>query len=129
MDVIGQLHAPATLPPGKEHLISHWIGGWVGLRPRLDALVKRKTPSYCQDSNPRSSSLYPSAIPMGYPEDVNPKRKNSTVTEPNTEITIFVYCEHKCYLHKKNTNGTLSISYTKPISHIKDSMVIKNRER
>jgi len=26
----GQLHAPAALPPGKESLDTHWIGGWVG---------------------------------------------------------------------------------------------------
>jgi hypothetical protein len=34
----------------------HWIGGWVGPRTGVDAVVKRKIPSLCQDSNPRSSS-------------------------------------------------------------------------
>jgi hypothetical protein len=32
MEVIGQLHAPAVLPSGKEPPITHWIGGWVGPR-------------------------------------------------------------------------------------------------
>jgi len=26
---------------------THWIGGWVGYRAGLDAMVKRKTPSHC----------------------------------------------------------------------------------
>jgi hypothetical protein len=34
---------------------THWIGGWVGPRAVLDAVVKRKTLSPCRDSNPRSS--------------------------------------------------------------------------
>jgi hypothetical protein len=37
-----QLHAPGALPPGKEPLGTHWIGGWVNLRPGLDDLEKRK---------------------------------------------------------------------------------------
>jgi len=31
MEVSGQLHAPATLPSGKEPG-THWMGGWVGPR-------------------------------------------------------------------------------------------------
>jgi hypothetical protein len=54
MDVSGQLHAPATLPPGKALLGTHWIGGWVGPRAVLDAVVKRKIPSHRQESNPRT---------------------------------------------------------------------------
>jgi hypothetical protein len=47
-------------PPG-----THWIGGWVGLRAGLDAEVKRKFPSPCWYTNPRSSSpeLYHWDIP------------------------------------------------------------------
>jgi hypothetical protein len=33
----GQLHAPATLPPG-----TYWIVGWVNPRASLDDVVKRK---------------------------------------------------------------------------------------
>jgi hypothetical protein len=36
----------------------------VGPRAGLDAVVKRKIPSFCRDSNPRSYSPYPSAIPL-----------------------------------------------------------------
>jgi hypothetical protein len=42
MEVSGQLHAPAALPPGKEPPGAHWIGGWVDLRAGLDDLEKRK---------------------------------------------------------------------------------------
>jgi hypothetical protein len=39
----------------------------VGPRAGLDAVVKRKIPSPCRDSNPRSSSPQSSAIPLCYP--------------------------------------------------------------
>jgi hypothetical protein len=43
MDVIGQLHAPAVILPGKEPLV-----------PVLDAVVKRKITSPHRKSNPRT---------------------------------------------------------------------------
>jgi hypothetical protein len=33
---------------------THWIGGWVGPRDVLDAVVKRKIPSHRRESNPRT---------------------------------------------------------------------------
>jgi hypothetical protein len=42
MDVNGQLHAPATLPFRKRAPGTHLIGGWVGPRAVLGAMVKRK---------------------------------------------------------------------------------------
>jgi hypothetical protein len=41
MEVSGQLHAPATLPPRKRAPGTHCIRGWVGPRAVLDAVVKR----------------------------------------------------------------------------------------
>jgi hypothetical protein len=52
MEVGGQLHAPAALPPGKKSPGTHWIGGWVDARAVLDAVVKRKVPSPRRESNP-----------------------------------------------------------------------------
>jgi hypothetical protein len=40
---------------------SHWIGGWVGPRAVLDAVVKRKIPSSCRESNLRIPILQPVA--------------------------------------------------------------------
>jgi hypothetical protein len=40
--VSGQLHASATLPPGKELARIHRIGGWVGPRIGLNDVEKRK---------------------------------------------------------------------------------------
>jgi hypothetical protein len=37
MEVSGQLHAPAALPPGERAPGTHWIGGWVGPRAVLEA--------------------------------------------------------------------------------------------
>jgi hypothetical protein len=40
---------------------THWIGGWVGSRAVLDAVVKRKIPSLCRESNPRTPIVQPAA--------------------------------------------------------------------
>jgi hypothetical protein len=42
MEASNQLHSPAALPLGKEPQGNHWIGGWVGPRVILDAVVKRE---------------------------------------------------------------------------------------
>jgi hypothetical protein len=39
----------------------HWIGGWVGRRAILHAVVKRKIPSPRRESNPRTSIVQPVA--------------------------------------------------------------------
>jgi hypothetical protein len=41
MEVGGQLHAPAALPPGKSPII-HWIGDWMDPKTIPDAVIKRK---------------------------------------------------------------------------------------
>jgi hypothetical protein len=38
---------------------SHWIGGWLGPRAVLDAVVKRKIPSLRRESNPRTPIVQP----------------------------------------------------------------------
>jgi hypothetical protein len=56
MEVSGQLHA-LERDPG-----THWIGGWVGPRAVLDAVVvKRKIPSPRRESNPRTPIVQPVA--------------------------------------------------------------------
>jgi hypothetical protein len=47
--------------PRERSSGTHWIGGRVEARDGLDAVVKRKIPSSCRDSNSRSSSPEPSA--------------------------------------------------------------------
>jgi hypothetical protein len=39
----------------------HWIGGWVGPRAVLDAVMKRKIPSPRGESNPRTPIVQPVA--------------------------------------------------------------------
>jgi hypothetical protein len=41
MEVSGQFHAPAALPPGERVPDTHWIGSWVDPRVSLDAVEKR----------------------------------------------------------------------------------------
>jgi hypothetical protein len=42
MEVSGQLHAMAALPPGERAPGTHWIGGWVDSSAGLDDMEKRK---------------------------------------------------------------------------------------
>jgi hypothetical protein len=42
---------PQPLYPQGRVPGTHWIGGWVGSRANLDAVVSRKIPSPYQDSN------------------------------------------------------------------------------
>jgi hypothetical protein len=65
MELSDQLHTPGALPPGKELLVPiGWIGGWVGSRAVLDAVVKRKIPNPRRESNPRTPIVYPVAQPI-----------------------------------------------------------------
>jgi hypothetical protein len=47
---------PSERAPG-----THWIGGWVGSRAVLNAVVKRKNPSPRRESNPRTPIVQPVA--------------------------------------------------------------------
>jgi hypothetical protein len=58
---------PGRIIPRERALGTHWIGGSVGITAGLDAVVKRKIPSPCRDSNPQSSRPQPSAVPLSYP--------------------------------------------------------------
>jgi hypothetical protein len=58
---------PGLLMPRERAPDTHWIGGWARPRAILDAVTKRKIPSPYRDSKPRSSSPWPSAIPLNYP--------------------------------------------------------------
>jgi hypothetical protein len=44
---------PGRFIPRERASGTHWIGGWVGPRAILDAVVKRKIPSPRRESNPR----------------------------------------------------------------------------
>jgi hypothetical protein len=59
MEVSGQLHAPAALLPKERGHGTHWIGGWVGPRAVLEAVVKREIPSPRRKSNPRTRIVQP----------------------------------------------------------------------
>jgi hypothetical protein len=50
---------PGRSTPRERAPGTHWIGGWVGPRAVLDAVVKRKTPSHRQESNPRTPTIQP----------------------------------------------------------------------
>jgi len=52
MKMSDQLHASATLPPGKRALRTHWVRGWVSPRDCLEAVAKRKFPAPSGNGTP-----------------------------------------------------------------------------
>jgi hypothetical protein len=57
MEVSGQFHAPAALPPREGVPVTQWIGGCVGPGAVLGAVVKRKIPSPRQESETRTPTV------------------------------------------------------------------------
>jgi hypothetical protein len=53
---------PGRFTPREKTPGTHWIGGWVGPRAVLDAVVKRKIPSPRRESNPRIPIVQPVAL-------------------------------------------------------------------
>jgi hypothetical protein len=45
---------PGRFTPKERAPDTHWIGGWVGPKAILDAVVERKISSPRRDSNPRT---------------------------------------------------------------------------
>jgi hypothetical protein len=62
MEVSGQFHAPAALPPGKDPLVVPigFEAEWAP-EPFLDAVVMRKIPIPRRESNLRTSIIQPVA--------------------------------------------------------------------
>jgi hypothetical protein len=52
---------PGRFTPREGTPGTHWIGGWVGPRAVLDAVVKRKIRSPRRESNPRTPIVQPVA--------------------------------------------------------------------
>jgi hypothetical protein len=52
---------PARFTPGETAPDTHCIGGWVGPRAVLDAVVKRKIPIPRRESNARTPIVQPLA--------------------------------------------------------------------
>jgi hypothetical protein len=57
----GSASRPGSITPRERARDTHWIGGWVGPRAVLDAVVKRKIHSPHQKSNPRTLIVQPIA--------------------------------------------------------------------
>jgi len=60
MEVSGQLHAPATLLPGKVHGIN-CIGGWVGTRSHSGRSGEEENAQPPPGMNPRTPIVQPVA--------------------------------------------------------------------
>jgi hypothetical protein len=77
MEMSGQLHGPAALPPGKEPPVTHWIGGCMGLRFGMDAVVsKKEIRSPRRESKPDHPIVHP--IASRYTDWGNPAHSCNT---------------------------------------------------
>jgi hypothetical protein len=63
MEMSGQLHAPLIYSEERAPS-THWIGGCVGPRAGLDAVMKKKIPSPAENRTlePQSSSAIPTEL-------------------------------------------------------------------
>jgi hypothetical protein len=52
---------PGGSTPRERAPDTHWIGGWVGPRAVLDAVVKKKIPIPSRESSPRTPIVQPVA--------------------------------------------------------------------
>jgi hypothetical protein len=52
---------PGRFTTSERALGTHWIGGWVGPRAGVHAVVKRKIPSPRRETNPRTPIVQPVA--------------------------------------------------------------------
>jgi hypothetical protein len=59
---------PGRFTPKKRAAGTHWIGGCVGSRADLDAVVKRKIPSPRRESNPGRPARSPALYRLSYHE-------------------------------------------------------------
>jgi hypothetical protein len=57
MEVSGQLHAPATLPPWERAPGTHCIGNWVSPRAGLNLMEKRKSLAPVGESKLETSTV------------------------------------------------------------------------
>jgi len=62
---------PGRFTPWERAAGTVWIGGRVGLRAVLDAVLKRKIPSPCWEWNPRTPIVQPIAQRMLLTQDGN----------------------------------------------------------
>jgi hypothetical protein len=61
---------PGRFTPKERAPGTHWIGGWVGLRAGLDAVVRREIPSPYQESNPHHPARSPVVYHWAFPPAV-----------------------------------------------------------
>jgi hypothetical protein len=92
----GELSASrrGSFTPKERAHGTHWIGGWVGPRAGLDAVVNSKISSPCQNSKPDYPAHSFSAIPLSYPDSLLKHKYNFTFTFTFTlfsDITV-PYC-------------------------------------
>jgi hypothetical protein len=82
---------------------THWIGGWVGPRAVLDAVVKRKIPSPRRKSNPRNPIVQP--VAQCYTTELPRLRPNMRVYP---KISVLATWSEKCKWHSSLPLGTVA---------------------
>jgi hypothetical protein len=73
---------PGCFTPSKRTPGTHWIGGWVGSRASLDAVVKRKIPDPYRDLIPDHPALSPSVFGLEKVDQWNPIRTSAIQSRP-----------------------------------------------
>jgi hypothetical protein len=67
MEVSGELHAPAALPPGERTFFTHSTGGWIGPKTGMDIMENRNNLCLCRESKPSRPALSMLLYGLKYP--------------------------------------------------------------
>jgi hypothetical protein len=84
---------PVRLTPRNRAPGTHWIGGWVGPRAVLEAVVKRKIPSPHRKSNPRTPIVQPVAVMLNINCKILIKLQASERLERIFSLIVYIYQE------------------------------------
>jgi hypothetical protein len=68
---------------------THWVGGWVGPKTVLDAMVKRKIPRPRRESNPRTPIVQP--IAQRYTTELNFANSLDTVLNELAQQRLLIF--------------------------------------
>jgi hypothetical protein len=80
---------PGRFSPRERAPGTYWIGGWVGPRAVLDAVVKRKIPSPHRESNPRIPIVQP--VPQHYTDWAIAAQKCESGTRKNIQHKLRIF--------------------------------------
>jgi hypothetical protein len=119
MEVSGQIHGPAALPPGSRAADTHWMGGWVGPRVGLDTVAKRK--SYITPTGIWTPVVQPIASSLSCPDSYHGNEQAAT-RQGAVSMTHFQTFQRKESREGSRRSAGVSITLMADVLQTSDSI-------